>query len=174
MGSNLKTTLYRNGDGIAYVWDASSWARTTGAHTAYDNNSANTAIYGYLYNWYAVADARGLCPTGWHVPTDAEWTTLTTFLGGESVAGGKMKTTGTTYWLPNTDANNSSGFSALPGGLRNIDGFFYNIRSNAFFWSATDNGSNAWYRYLGSTNGILYRESDINKSGGVSVRCLRD
>ncbi len=118
---------------------------------------------------------RNLCPTGWHVPTDAEWTTLSTFLGGENVAGGKMKTTGTTQWLsPNASATNSSGFSGLPGGYRYSNGTFYNIGLNGYWWSSSEtNTNNAWYRYLYYYDGNVYRD-DLSKEDGFSVRCLRD
>jgi len=124
-----------------------------------------------------VRDSRGLCPTGWHVPSDAEWTTLTTsYLGGETVAGGKMKSTGTTYWnSPNRDATNAIGFSALPGGYRDVVGSFYNIRNFAFFWSATENdGNGAWNRSLYNNNGKVYRDNYLGKRYGFSVRCLKD
>jgi uncharacterized protein (TIGR02145 family) len=177
MGSNLKTTLYRNGDGIAYVWDASDWAaRTTGAQSGYDNNSSNTAIYGNFYNWYAVADARGICPTGWHVPTDAEWTTLANFLGEPSVAvGGKMKTIGTTYWISQSaGTNNSSGFSGLPGGIRTTLGVFADVGQHAGFWSASLVGDgNVWYRRLNAYDDI-FNKSPAQPVVGFSVRCLRN
>ncbi len=177
MSENLKTSRYNNGDLIPIVTDNAAWsALTTGGRSWYVNDSTTYENpYGNLYNWHAVADSRGLCPTGWHVPTDAEWTTLTTYLGGESVAGSKMKTIGTTYWnSPNTGATNESGFSALPGGYRFSDGSFGNIRNNAFFWSANEYNNNyAWFRTLYSSNGNVYR--DLNsKSLGASVRCLRD
>jgi uncharacterized protein (TIGR02145 family) len=119
MSENLRTTNYRNGDPIPTGLDNATWSTTTsGAYAIYNNDNANDAIYGKLYNWYAVADPRHVCPTGWHEPTDGEWTTLTDYLGGAAVAGGKMKTTGLQYWIsPNTDATNESGFSGLPGGL---------------------------------------------------------
>ena len=106
---------------------------------AYDGNESNVATYGRLYTWYAVTDSRNVCPTGWHVPTDAEWTTLTTFLGGENVAGGKLKETGTTHWTtPNTGATNETGFTALPSGYRYIDGTFLTIFSMGIWWSSTE------------------------------------
>jgi uncharacterized protein (TIGR02145 family) len=116
-----------------------------------------------------------LCPTGWHVPTDAEWTTLTTFLGGLSVAGGKMKSTGTAFWLYEiAGTDNSSLFSALPGGSRNDDGSFDYIRNYAFFWSATNSvDGSAWLRYLYFYSGSVGRSGRI-KSVGASVRCLKD
>ena len=175
MSENLKTSRYRNGGLIPNVMDNTAWSNsTTGAWSYYFNAEANNAIYGKLYNWYTTLGDT-LCPTGWGVPTDAEWTTLTTYLGGESVAGGKMKTIGTAYWeSPNTGAINSSGFSALPGGYRYNNGSFLSIRGNAFFWSATGSVNNdAWFRYLSYDLGDVYR-NDFNKSLGVSVRCLRD
>jgi uncharacterized protein (TIGR02145 family) len=180
MSENLKTSRYRNGGSIPYVVGNADWqALTTGAWSYYDHDAANDPIYGKLYNWYTTLGDT-LCPTGWGVPTDAEWTTLTTYLGGESVAGGKMKSIGTAYWAsPNTGATNESGFSVLPGGYRTYVGSFNLIRfGSAFFWSATeyDNGS-AWNRSLYNYNGNVYRDyssNATNKSVGASVRCLRD
>ena len=175
MSENLKTTRYRNGGQIPNVTDNTAWGNlSTGAWSYYNNDVSNNAIYGKLYNWYTTLGDT-LCPTGWGVPTDAEWTTLTTYLGGESVAGGKMKSIGTAYWVSsNTGATNESGFSVLPGGYRSSVGSFYVIRDNAFFWSASElDFTNAWYRSLYSSNGNVYR-NDFNKSGGASVRCLRD
>jgi uncharacterized protein (TIGR02145 family) len=150
MSENLKTSRYRNGGSIPYVLGNAAWAAlTTGAWSNYVHDAANDPIYGKLYNWYTTLGDT-LCPTGWGVPTDAEWTILTTYLGGESVAGGKMKSIGTAYWSsPNTGATNESGFSVLPGGYRNSDGSFYDVRGSAFFWSATENDNSfAWYRFL--------------------------
>jgi uncharacterized protein (TIGR02145 family) len=172
---NLKTSRYRNGGLIPNVTDGTAWINlTTGAWSYYNNDVSNNAIYGKLYNWYTTLGDT-LCPTGWGVPTDAEWTTLTTYLGGESVAGGKMKSVGTAYWIsPNTGATNESVFSALPGGYRYFVGSFYNIRFNAVFWSATEfDFSDAWIRSLYYGGGIGDRFIN-NKSVGASVRCLRD
>jgi uncharacterized protein (TIGR02145 family) len=175
MSENLKTSRYRNGGLIPNVTDNTAWRNSTiGARSYYNNDVSNNAIYGKLYNWYTT---RGdtLCPTGWGVPTDAEWTTLTDNLGGESVAGGKMKSTETIYWnSQSVGTDNSSGFSALPGGYRNSDGSFGNIRNSAFFWSATEYANNnAWLRNLYASNGNVYRYGS-GKSLGASVRCLRD
>ena len=180
MAENLKTTKYRNGDPIPNVTDNTAWAAlSTGAY-CWLNNDAVTykATYGALYNWWAVSDSRNIAPTGWHVPTDAEWTTLTTFLGGESVAGGKLKETGTTHWQsPNTDATNSSGFTALPGGDRNSGGTFYTIGYHGFWWSSTANGASyawyAWYQVLGYDFASVNR-NNFYKQGGDAVRCVRD
>jgi uncharacterized protein (TIGR02145 family) len=175
MSENLKTSRYRNGGSIPYVVGNSDWqALTTGAWSNYNHDAANDPIYGKLYNWYTTLGDT-LCPTGWGVPTDAEWTTLTTYLGGESVAGGKMKSVGTAYWNdPNTGATNESGFSVLPGGFRNTGGSFLYVRNFAFFWSATEYYSfYAWYRSLDSSYGDVARNGNI-KSIGAAVRCLKD
>jgi uncharacterized protein (TIGR02145 family) len=175
MKENLKTSRYRNGDLITVVVYSAWVGLMTGGRDWYSGDStAYEYPYGNLYNWYAVADSRGLCPTGWHVPTDAEWTILTTYLGGENVAGGRLKSTSSVLWGgTNTNADNLSGFSALPGGERSTGGSNVNIGSAAAFWSATDNGSNAWFRYLRYNDGIASRGS-IGKTYGASVRCLRD
>ena len=176
MEKNLEVTTYRNGDPIPYVTDANAWAAlTTGAWCYYNNDPANGSLYGKLYNWYAVNDPRGLAPAGWHVPTDAEWTTLSNTLGGDAVAGGKMKVAGTTRWTaPNTGADNSSGFAGLPGGYRNNDGTFNDVGNDGYWWSSTEfNATFAWYRGLNYTNGFIGRNFS-NKKNGFSVRCLRD
>jgi uncharacterized protein (TIGR02145 family) len=175
MSENLKTSRYRNGGSIPYVVGNTDWqALTTGAWSNYNHDAANELIYGKLYNWYTTLGDT-LCPTGWHVPTDAEWTTLSSNLGGESVAGGKMKSIGTAYWnTPNTGATNESGFSALPGGYRDIVGSFFNIRNDAFFWSATEvSNFIAKSCYLVINDGYANRYI-YPKSFGGSVRCLRD
>jgi uncharacterized protein (TIGR02145 family) len=155
-----------------------TWAVTTGAMSVYANNTSNVSDYGYLYNWYAATDSRKICPLGWHVPTDAEWTTLETYLNTVAPTGsvgGKMKSISSLWYSPNTGADDSSGFSALPGGFRLDDGSFNFIRSNAVFWSATVYDSNyAWFRYLDNNNSNVLRDNDGNKSLGASVRCLRD
>ena len=118
---NLDITTYRNGDTIPQVTDPEQWgALTTGAWCYYNNDSTNNAIYGKLYNWYAVIDSRGLAPLGWHVPSDKEWYTLIDYLGGVDIAGGKMKSVSSLWISPNTGATNSSGFSALPGGSHDL------------------------------------------------------
>jgi uncharacterized protein (TIGR02145 family) len=180
MTTNLAVGHYRNGDRIPQVKDAVKWnALTTGAWCWYNNNSATGAAYGKLYNWYAVHDPRGLAPTGWHIPGDAEWTTLTTFLGGEAIAGGEMKSTGTIeagtglWYAPNLNATNISGFTGLPGGYRNYTGIFYDIGFNGDWWSSESSTSYAWYRSLTDGTGIIYRDSYYEQAG-FSVRCVRD
>ena len=175
MKENLKTTKYRNGDLIPTNLSDAAWqATTSGAFSIYNNTTANDSIYGKLYNWYAVADPRGLCPTGWHVPSDAEWTTLENFLGGSSVAGGKMKAVSSLWTSPNTGATNSSGFTGLPGGGRNFDGEYIFIGTNGYSWSSTQYTTTiAWCRNLDNDNGDVY-PNYFNKGQGFSVRCLRD
>jgi len=185
--SNYDGTTYRDGTPIPQVTDPTVWASlTTGAWCYFNNNASNGAIYGKLYNWYALAgifDVASLTnqslrkkfsPNGWHVPSDAEWTTLTTFLGGESVAGGKMKSTGTSYWTsPNLGATNSSGFTGLPGG-RNDGGFFANDRTNGNWWSSSEfDPAFTWSRNLDYNNTVVtsYRS---NKKEGFSVRLVKD
>ena len=176
MSKNLDVTTYRNGDVIPQVTDPDAWGElTTGAWCYYKNDSLNGAIYGKLYNWYAVNDSRGLAPQGWHIPTDAEWTTLGTLLGGAAVAGGKMKTKGFTTWNTfNKSATNESGFAGLPGGICN-GGTFMDISNAGYWWSATkdDDSTDAWYRFLSYEGGKLYRKG-YDKFVGMSVRCLRD
>jgi uncharacterized protein (TIGR02145 family) len=179
MKENLDVMTYRNGDVIPHVTDATEWAGlTTGAWCWYNNDPLNGAIYGKLYNWYAVNDPRGLAPQGWHIPTDTEWTTLSILLGGASEAGGKMKTTGTTRWnTPNTNATNESGFAGLPGGSRNNETGAFSVGSTGYFWSATQDLSNtnlpAYYYGLYDFTGVLFRGVFIKKFG-ISVRCIRD
>ena len=174
MAENLKTTKYIDGTTIPNVTDNTIWSElTTGAYCWYDNGLHLKDVYGALYNWYAVTTGR-LCPTGWHVPTDAEWANLANFLGGESVAGGKMKSV--TGWnSPNTDATNSSAFTALPGGGRvGGDSKFSNIGYTGLWWSSTEYGSSStWYRYL-LTNYAHLGRGYFPNFYGFSVRCVRD
>ena len=180
MAENLKTTQYSNGDQIANVMDATAWATSTGGYCWYNNDATSyKATYGALYNWKAIDLAsnggKNICPTGWHIPTDAEWTTLTTTLGGESVAGGKMKESGTAHWTsPNTGATNESGFSALPTGVRYGANGFKWVGTSGSFWSSTSSdASNAWRRNIGNVGANVGRGID-DKQTGISVRCVKD
>jgi uncharacterized protein (TIGR02145 family) len=188
MAENLKTTKYRNGNAIpTNLTDAAWGATTTGAYAIYNNDAANNTIYGKLYNWYAVADSRNLCPVGWHVPSDGEWKTLEISLGmsttdadltgGRGTAqnvGGKLKSTSTLWTTPNTGATNESGFSALPGGYRSYSGSYFVSGGYGYWWSSTEYSStNAWFRYLGYDYGSSNRSVNL-KQVGFSVRCLRD
>ena len=182
MAENLKVTKYNDGTSILNVTDNTEWQNnTSGAWAYYDNDVANNAKYGKLYNWYAVSPTmngnKNVCPTGWHVPTDAEWTVLTDYLGGSNIAGSKMKEVGTTSWnSPNTDATNTSLFTGLPGGGRDGAGSYGGIGDYGYWWSSTEGPF--------STDGALYRDLVVNvgdangnefhKLSGLSVRCLRD
>lgn len=184
---NLDVTRYRNGDLIPQVTDPTQWSNlTTGAWCWYKNDSSTyAATYGRLYNWYAVHDTRGLCPSGWHVPSDAdldimfvasnvEWTTVTDFLGGQITAGDKVKNTN--GWpTALTTPTNSSGFSALPGGGRNDIGGFDNMGSFGYWWSATEKTGThyAWYRSVGGLESRIFRDYSY-KERGMSVRCVKD
>jgi len=175
MASNLKTTKYRNGDPIVNMTDYTVWVTlTSGAYCDYDNLTANGTVYGHLYNWYAVSDSRNIAPAGWHVPSDAEWDVLVTYLGGSSVAGGKMKETGTNHWWsPNYGATNESGFTGLPGGGSNTRG--WNINIYGFWWSSTEfNSTQAWYRYLYKDDTNIARTFNNTKTTGYSIRCIKD
>ena len=179
MASNLRVTKYNNGylipldnSGGSTGDVSTTWtARTSGARTVYAHNNSYLTIYTYLYNWYAATDTRKICPSGWGIPTDAEWLTLTNFIGTNP--GTKLKKN-STLWLTNTGTDNY-GFSAFPGGYRDIYGSFSYIRSFAVFWSATESvNSNPWYRYLINDNVGVGRGNGHNKSVGFSLRCLRD
>jgi uncharacterized protein (TIGR02145 family) len=178
MAENLKVTHYRNGDVIPNIIDDSEWSSlSTGANCDYANNSDNVATYGRLYNWYAVTDSRNIARAGWHMPSDAEWQTLIDYLGGDFIAGGKMKETGTTHWKsPNTGATNESGFTALPGGYRPYGGGYYPMSSYAGFWSFTEISSNlAWGRLLSYDNSEARRNNGYcDKRFGYSVRLVKD
>jgi uncharacterized protein (TIGR02145 family) len=174
---NLNTDSFQNGNTIPEVKNGLEWVKAgenrQPAWCYYDNNPINGEKYGKLYNWYAVADSRGLCPAGFHVPNDNEWNQLIEFLGGAKVAGKKMKTkTGRGFhWK----GNNISGFSGLPGGFRShLVGYFYNIGNNGYWWSLTDYSTiSDWNRNLHYSNGYAGRGYG-NKQIGFSVRCIKD
>jgi uncharacterized protein (TIGR02145 family) len=174
MKENLKVSKYRNGNSIPTGLTDLSWFNTTsGAYAIYNNDAANNPTYGKLYNWYAVTDLRGMCPTGWHVPTDAEWTTLINFLGGSTVAGGKMKVISSLWKVPNNGATNESGFTAIPGGFKDV-GSYGDIDDVGRWWSSMQlSTTDAWFRRLSNATGSSYKES-YRKTFGISVRCLKD
>jgi uncharacterized protein (TIGR02145 family) len=189
--SNLKVSKYRNGDNIPTGLSDAQWGSTTsGAYAIYDNDPVNDALYGKLYNWYAVTDSRGLCPTGWHVPSNGEWNVLVKYLdpnadtvcvscGQSLIAGGALKSTAMQptpggWNAPNTGATNSSGFTGLPGGYRASGGGFYSS-GYGYWWSSSDAGSgSAWYYYLSYLNAVANRNNRGNHRAGYSVRCARD
>jgi uncharacterized protein (TIGR02145 family) len=178
MAENLRVTHYRNGDPID---NPTGWINlTTGACCGYSKNSK---IYGKLYNWYAVDDSRNLCPTGWHVSTNLEWQLLVDYLG-DSVAGDKLRETGTAHWeyAPETEATNESGFTALPGGIRSGDQLLF-IGAYGHWWSSTEaavypeyDSSLIWYTVLGFgwSDALVAGMSGPGKIEGRSVRCVKD
>lgn len=183
MKENLKTTKYNDGKAILLVTDDKAWGTlTTPAYCWYKNDAkAYKNTFGALYNWYTV-NTNKLCPRGWHSPTNSEWTILTDYLGGESVAGGKLKEKGTTHWEnPNSGATNESGFDALPSGYRNYTGAFdisgsndIYFRSNGCWWSSSElSDFSAYYRRLYNAYNSIYSSPSV-KQFGYSVRCLRD
>ena len=180
MAENLKTTTLNDGTVISTASDNATWSNlSTPGYCFYNDAGINKNTYGALYNYLAVKSGK-LAPQGWHVPTDAEWTVLITYLGGENAAGGLMKSTGTVEasdgkWLaPNTGATNESGFSALPGGYRSFDGVFYANGSYGNWWTVTDSyASLAFYCYLHSSDTKALGDI-FNEKGGFSVRCVKD
>lgn len=177
---NLDVSTYRNGDSIPQVKDAAKWKKlTTGAWCYYENKTINGTVYGKLYNWYAVIDPRGLAPIGYHIPSDAEWTILVNYLGGDTVAGVKMKsTTGwEEYWGKNCNGTNTSGFTGLAGGCRSngTGGTLYIcFGGGGYWWSTTPNLYNsAWLRSITHLYNDVERHSH-DKRNGVSVRCIAD
>ena len=188
MAEDLRVTHYPNGDAIPHITVNTTWGNlannnTDDAYSFYNNDS--TTDYGALYTYAAaIADDwtrdnnanQGVCPNGWHLPTDSEWTTLTNYLGGTSVAGGKMKEIGTTHWnAPNTGATNSSGFTALPSGSRGSNsGSFLSIGNYGGWWSGTEPSSSRAYSCNLSYHNASARHPSNNKSYGFCVRCIRD
>lgn len=182
MAENLKTTRYNDGTSIVQVKKYKAWAAlSTPAFCWYNNDSTNKEPYGALYNWYAVNTGK-LCPEGWHVPTDEDWKALQTFLRDDANAGLALKEAGITHWRrPNTDANNSSGFTALPGGYRDYQGPFNLLRADGFWWTSSESTwyssgatpTMAFYRNLRYDDNGLVRNASP-KSFGFCVRCLMD
>jgi len=176
MVENLKTTKYNDNAPIPGITSGSAWdTLSTPAYCWYNFDGAtNKNTYGALYNWYAVHTGK-LCPAGWHVPTDAEWNTLVTFLGDSLVAGGKLKETGTSHWVsPNTNASNSSGFTALPAGSIYTNGGFYLNGKYGWYWSSTESSATeAWHEYMIYNTGTIYKTAG-SKIIGFSVRCIKD
>jgi uncharacterized protein (TIGR02145 family) len=176
MADNLRTTKLNDGTAIQLVTNGASWAAlSTPGYCWYNNDEATfKSRYGALYNWHTVNTGK-LCPQGWHVPTDAEWTTLTDYLGGENVAGGKMKEHGTTYWVsPNAGATNESSFTGLPGGFRYHDGEYFDFGFSGYWWSSTGySDARAYFRFLYHEDRSIFRFNN-DKKIGFSVRCLKN
>ena len=180
MTENLKTTKFRNGTDIPMVAADEDWYNMwSPAYCVFNNQLVNKDDYGVLYNWYTVEvgqDAsRNICPTGWHVPTDDEWSILITYLGGESAAVGKLKETGLTHWMAgNSDATNESGFTARPGGARDYNGEFYGLGYYGGWWTSTEFVSGgAFSRFLGYDGSGGSSWGRFEKDG-FSVRCIKD
>lgn len=180
MTQNLNVDKFRNGDPIPEAKTDEEWSKAgengEPAWSYYNNNPDNGDRYGKLYNWYAVNDPRGLAPEGWKIPSDEEWSRLADFLGGESVAGTKMKSTD--FWADyegkSGNGTNESGFSGLPGGNRGGNGTFANVGKTGGWWSSTEDDTYvAWARSLSYNYGGVFR-LDGGKDYGFSVRCLRD
>ena len=178
MTENLRTSKYNDGTVIPNVTDNIGWsANKTGAYCIYDNNPVNNTIYGKLYNWHVVSSAnpKNVCPVGWHVPSDTEWNNLTTYLGGQTLAGGKLKETGTGHWkTPNTGASDETGFTALPGGNRYYAGPFLDKGDYGYWWSSTAYSTYyAWHQFLGYNTAFVWQYG-AEKEFGFSVRCLKN
>lgn len=177
LGENLRTTKFSNNDPIAMVLDSAQWpVQTAAAYCYYNNDSSYVNPYGNLYNWYTVNDARNVCPAGYHVPTAAEWADLVSFLGGETVAGGKLKEQGFSHWLsPNTDADNSSNFTALPSGWRaSNNGVYENLGYMCYLWASTLQTADVVDIVLiGYDSPACYASSSV-KLTGLPVRCIQN
>jgi uncharacterized protein (TIGR02145 family) len=173
MSENLSVVCYRNGDTIPYVSDSAAWCNTkSGAWCYLDNDAKNGKTYGKLYNWFALNDPRGLAPEGWHIPTDLEWTTLITHLGGTHVAGGKLKMK-TGWEKPNTGATNETGFNGLPGGRRDSNGPFHTTSIGQWWTSSVYSRLHAHYIGL-RHDGIGVERQALNKKCALSIRCIKD
>lgn len=178
---NLKTSKYNDGTAIPLVTDKTAWGNATSpAYCWYDNNVDKRNPYGALYNWYAVSTGK-LCPLGWHVTSESEWKELVSFLGGEAVAGGKIKTTGTVeggsgLWYQPNVATNETGFSALPGGYRGATGNFIDFGYNGSWWTSTEYPPDyAYWFYLNNFEATVGDTEDGSlKKDGFSVRCIKD
>jgi uncharacterized protein (TIGR02145 family) len=176
MAENLNVSTYRNGDPLLTGFAPADWQNALeGAWTYYNGDEGNACPFGRLYNWYTVLDNRGICPTGWRVPNETDWSALEVELGGQLYAGGKMKTTGTEFWLtPNLGATNESGFSGLPGGRLFFYGDYGNLGDCEVYWSSTSfDASSAWVRLLdfNMENLVL---SIYPKKSGFHIRCIRE
>jgi uncharacterized protein (TIGR02145 family) len=175
MSKNLDVSTFRNGDPILEITTASEWKsageKKNPAYCYFEFDESNGKKYGKLYNWYALNDSRGLAPEGYHIPSDAEWTILTDYLGGEKIAGFKMKSKD--GWQNNGNGDNSSRFNGLPGGYRYGNGTFENIGEDGYWWSSTKFGYDAFARYLYCYTSPVYRYQ-TSKEKGFSVVCLRD
>lgn len=184
MAENLKVTRYRNGDTIPNYADPLQWAgvnpfNQVGAYCNYMNDESYVSTYGRLYNWFAATDVRVIAPIGWHIPTDEEWRTLSNYLGGDDVAGGKLKEAGTTHWQTLYSlSNNESGFTGLPAGIRgsyiiNSSQLFFSIGIYAGWWSAEWGGTGYITRFLHDSDNVFRKDHEPG-AAGLSIRCIKD
>jgi uncharacterized protein (TIGR02145 family) len=185
MKENLNVVHYNNGDPIPNITDNTAWSNlTTGAYINYENTSSYVNTYGRLYNWYAVNDARKICPTSWHVTSDSEWNIMEKYLDNtvDTAAtgyvgtdiGNKLKESGTSHWTSGNDGTNSSNFTALPGGCRYGNGLFSHIHDDGFWWTSSEyDDANSWSRGTYYNNTIVDRNTCHNING-ISVRCVKD
>ena len=179
MAENLRTTKYRNGDPVGTTIPATKDIQNEETPKyQWPNHGDESAVvtYGRLYTWYAVHDIRNIAPKGWHVPSSSEWITLITYLGGDSVAGVKMKETGENHWnTPNVGATNESGFTAIPTSIRSIEGPFLNVAPHCYWWCSDQyyTSSGAWVWYLINDDDIVHN-GWTPFSAGYSVRCVKD
>lgn len=176
MTKNLDVSVFQNGDSLLHALTDAQWDSATHrgepAWCYYNYDTTNSRVFGRLYNWYAVTDARGLAPPGYHVPSDDEWEQLIRYLGGDEVAGDALKNT--TGWSNGGNGSNSSGFFAMPGGSRRYDGNYNYFGSFGNWWTTTaDDSTYAWARNMSSADDDVNHYS-LNKTKGLSVRCLRN
>lgn len=176
MAENLKTTQYNEGTEIPLITVDLTWkGLTNGAYCWYGNYLSSKAVFGALYNWYAI-NTNTLCPTGWHVPTIEDWIALRNYLGGQSGTSGKLKEIGTAHWIsPNDGATNETGFTALPGGYRHALGPFLELGKGGYWWLATETApGTAWSTHISCAGTFLYEDMHVEKMWGFSVRCIKD
>jgi uncharacterized protein (TIGR02145 family) len=176
MAENLKSKLFSNGDSIQNLVQNNAWqVANTAVYSTYNESSTNNEIYGNLYNWFVTIDERNVCPSGWHVPSDDEWTDYSDLLGGNGVAGGKMKIQDTLFWkAPNLGATNESLFSGLPAGCRYDGGNFANIEKYAYWWTSTQlDNQFGWFRSANYLSDNLVKNY-VKKQSGYSIRCLKN
>jgi uncharacterized protein (TIGR02145 family) len=174
MAENLRTTKFNDGSLIPNVTDNAVWSNTaTSAYCWYNNDMANANPYGALYNWYTINSGK-LAPAGWHIPTTAEWQTLSDYLGGDALAGDKLREVGTTHFAsPNTGATNETGFTAVGSGFRNSLGVFSELNNTGKWWRATD-GVTTQARFVNASVATLFSDSNLNPKAAFSVRCIKD
>ena len=176
MAENLKVTHYSKGDEIPFVEDGNDWITlTSGAYSRFRNDDSLVSVYGLHYNWHCVNDTRNICPAGWHVPSNKEWRDMIFYLGGDSIAGGKIKETGYEHWENNEAATNSSGFTMLPAGYRShANGASNSLGIIGYCWTATELNDRIAFGYAVRYYGPWIYRKDLDKKMGCSVRCVKD